>query len=156
MVAHSARRERLSAMVVNVADTHVEAAGLQDLRDRLKSVAERYRKGVDQLAGAAVKHDALLREVKENEEHYLLYSRKQEEARVAESMAGERISNVTVAESPAVPAQPTAPDLPKTLLICLLISLGCGATVVLTIEFLSPSALLTYAAYTAIRQTAGP
>ncbi|MBV9084307.1 MAG: hypothetical protein JOZ62_16650 [Acidobacteriaceae bacterium] len=137
----------------DLVDAEVELAGLQDLRDRLKNIAERYRKGVDQLASAAIKHDALLREVKQSEDRYLLYSRKQEEARIAQSVAADEVSNVTVAESPAIPAQPSTPDVGTDVTVAAVLSFCFGALFVVTVEFLSPSALLTYAAYSAVRRT---
>jgi uncharacterized protein involved in exopolysaccharide biosynthesis len=124
----------------------VELAGLEDLRDRLKQIANRYRKSMFQLATTTIVHDSLLRQVKENEDHYLLYARKEEEARIAESLDSERVANAAVAETPTVPVAPSNSKLVVDLPLALLLSLCCGFIVVLFVEFLTPSALLTYAA----------
>ena len=53
----------------------------------------------------------LLRTAKTNEENYLLYQRKQEEARMAEALDVRRILNVAIAERPNVPLVPTNSQL---------------------------------------------
>lgn len=48
----------------------------------------------------------LIRDVKASEEDYLLYSKKREEARISDLLDQKRIVNVSVAETPTVPAFP--------------------------------------------------
>ena len=48
----------------------------------------------------------MLRAAKANEENYLLYLRKQEEARISDALDRQRISNVSVAEAATVPFKP--------------------------------------------------
>jgi uncharacterized protein involved in exopolysaccharide biosynthesis len=48
----------------------------------------------------------MLRAAKANEENYLLYLRKQEEARISDALDRQRISNVVVAEAASVPFRP--------------------------------------------------
>lgn len=134
------------AAQIDLVNAEVEVAGVEALRDRLHQVAERYRKELTTLASATVEQNDILRRVKENEDHYLLYSRKQEEARIAEALDKERVSNVTVAQSPTLPVQPSSPRLGQDLALAMLWSLSCALLVTLTVEILSPSALRTHAA----------
>ena len=51
----------------------------------------------------------LVREIGETEQHYLVYHRKQEEARIADALDARGIVNVAVAEHPTVPVDPVGP-----------------------------------------------
>ncbi len=80
----------------------------------------------------------LLRTVKTNEENYLLYQRKREQARMTEALDRTRIVNVAIAE------QPVAPSLPSNSPI-LVIVLGTFVAAAVTLgvvfmqEYLDPS-----------------
>jgi len=58
----------------------------------------------------------MLRAARANEENYLLYLRKQEEARISDALDRQRISNVLVAEAATVPFKPRG----RSLLVILL------------------------------------
>ena len=136
----------LSALKRDFLANQAELSGLQALRDRLKQVAERYRKETYKLAGVTIQHDALLRQVKEREDHYLLYSRKQEETRIAEALARGKATDVSVADGPTYPVEPCKPQIPEDLLMALLCSFACGIAVVLMVEIFTPGQIRTYAA----------
>jgi uncharacterized protein involved in exopolysaccharide biosynthesis len=53
-----------------------------------------------------VQQQDMLRAAKADEENYLLYLRKQEEARISDALDRQRISNVVVAEAATVPFKP--------------------------------------------------
>jgi uncharacterized protein involved in exopolysaccharide biosynthesis len=72
----------------------------------------------------------LLRTAKTNEENYLLYQRKQEEARMAEALDVRRILNVAIAERPNVPLVPT-----NSQLILAMVGILLSATVSLGVVF---------------------
>jgi uncharacterized protein involved in exopolysaccharide biosynthesis len=74
----------------------------------------------------------LLRTAKTNEENYLLYQRKQEEARMAEALDVRRILNVAIAERPNVPLVPT-----NSQLIFALVGILLSATVSLGAVFVA-------------------
>jgi uncharacterized protein involved in exopolysaccharide biosynthesis len=92
-----------------------------------------YRQVLSGLNQATTTDDQLLREIKDTEDNYFLYSKKREEARIEEAMDRQRIANVTLVQPPIAPALP----LPKLSLTavsawalgCLLIlgcAVGCG------------------------------
>jgi uncharacterized protein involved in exopolysaccharide biosynthesis len=87
---------------------------------------------------AAVQQD-LLRTAKADEESYLLYHRKREEARIADALDRRRIVNAAVAEAATVPMAPIGlPALLKLMLAVLtaaLVALGVGFIA----EYLDPS-----------------
>jgi uncharacterized protein involved in exopolysaccharide biosynthesis len=83
-----------------------------EYRSRVASLTQdiaAYRKGLSGLESATTSDEALLRQIKEAEENFFLYSKKREEARIVEAMDQQRIANVALVQPPRVPALP----LPK-------------------------------------------
>jgi uncharacterized protein involved in exopolysaccharide biosynthesis len=71
----------------------------------------------------------LLREVKAEEENYLSYQKKQEEARISDQMDTSRISNVVIADAATVPALPATSHLLLAVLgipLGILVSVGAA------------------------------
>jgi len=80
----------------------------------------------------------LLRTAKTNEENYLLYLRKQEEARMADALDERRILNVAIAEHPNVPLVPS--NSPWTFgLVGVLLSATVSMGLAFIVEFMDPS-----------------
>ena len=63
------------------------------------------------LADATAAFDDLVRTPKEAEDNYLLYAKKTEEARIAESLDQQKIANVAIAETPIEPHLPSKPNV---------------------------------------------
>lgn len=74
------------------------------------------------LSQKQVELDRLIREVKQNEENYLLYLKKTEEARMEEQQDTARVSNVSVTRWAETPSMPVFPR--KLLMIVLALILG--------------------------------
>jgi uncharacterized protein involved in exopolysaccharide biosynthesis len=111
-------------------------AGLEARRARLREIVNGYKQGMYELAGTSIQHDALVREVKENEDNYLLYANKREEARIEESLNRQRITNVAVVEAPSLPAEPAGPKIPLDLALGAVVSaLFAYAVIKLALEF---------------------
>jgi uncharacterized protein involved in exopolysaccharide biosynthesis len=70
-----------------------------------------YRVESQQLDNKELVHGDMLRSVKADEENYLLYLRKEEEARISDALDRQRFSNVVVAEPASVPFTPQARSL---------------------------------------------
>lgn len=87
-----------------------ERARVRTERDALAARAEsvrrtvaEYRARAQRLDTQSIEQQELLRQVKAAEANYLLYQRKQEEARISDELNRTRIANVAVAEPPSVP-----------------------------------------------------
>jgi uncharacterized protein involved in exopolysaccharide biosynthesis len=89
------------------------------------------------LAGAAVQHDQLLRQVRENENNYLLYAKKREEARIAESLDAQRITNVAIVQAPITPVQPSGPKIKLDLLLTIICAAFVAFIAVFVFEYLA-------------------
>jgi uncharacterized protein involved in exopolysaccharide biosynthesis len=88
-----------------------------------------YRQMIMDLDQKSIVQLDLIRNVKAEEENYLLYLKKQEEAHIAEQMDDARISNVVISEAAAVPVLPTTSPLSialRGLPLGLLVSVGAA------------------------------
>jgi uncharacterized protein involved in exopolysaccharide biosynthesis len=103
------------ALEIDLARLQAELAGLQSRRESLAGQSETYTRQLVKLAGATAAFDDLTRAQKETEENYLLYAKKTEEARIAESLDQQKISNVAIAETPTEPHLPSKPDVPLNI-----------------------------------------
>ena len=88
-----------------------------------------YRQKIMDLDQKSIVQQDLVRNVKAEEDNYLLYLKKQEEARIAEQMDDARISNVVISEAAAVPVLPATSPLSIILLglpLGILMSVGAA------------------------------
>lgn len=92
------------------------------------------RSTAEQLQAASVDQQDLLRTAKADEEAYLLYLRKREEARIGDALDQERILNVAVVEYPVAAALPTHSVL-AYFLLAFVLSLVFGTAVCFTAEY---------------------
>ena len=72
----------------------------------MTSQASELKGSLSRLQSAAPDDDVLLREVNVAEQNFLLYSKKREEARIAQEMDRQKIANVVMVDPPHVPTMP--------------------------------------------------
>jgi uncharacterized protein involved in exopolysaccharide biosynthesis len=118
----------------NLFASKVTLAGLEARRTALNGIMAKYQHDVADAAGARIEHEELLRQVKTNEDNYLLYRRRSEEARIAESLDRERITNVAVVQSPVAPVHPYSPKVLLDLLLAAVLSTLIAGWSVISIE----------------------
>lgn len=75
----------------------------------LRRTVSEYRERARRLDTQSIEQQELLRQVKAAEGNYLLYQRKQEEARISDELDRTRIANVALAEPPTVPQTSQSP-----------------------------------------------
>jgi uncharacterized protein involved in exopolysaccharide biosynthesis len=90
-----------------LAKAKADLASLQARAEATSVTVRSYRENARSLGQNEVTQDDLLRTVKATEENYLLYLRKEEEARISDELDRKRIINVAVAEAATVPALPS-------------------------------------------------
>jgi uncharacterized protein involved in exopolysaccharide biosynthesis len=81
----------------------------------------------------------LNREVKLTEENYLVYHRKQEEARISDALDRQRILNVAVAEAATVPLVPSGPQRPLIVIVGFILATLVSAGLAWTWDVWDPS-----------------
>jgi len=107
----------------------LDQAGAKARRDTLAAQLQQYDASLKKLEGDTAKHDDLQREKKEAEDNYQLYAKKREEARIADELDRQKITNVSIAEAATVSQLPSSPNRPINLVLGIVLagvlSLGC-------------------------------
>jgi uncharacterized protein involved in exopolysaccharide biosynthesis len=123
---------------IDMAKEQAELAGLQARRQALDAQTRNYRSQLMTLGNATAQFDDLARARKEAEDNYLLYARKTEEARIAESLDRQKIANVAIAETPVEPHLPSKPNVPLNLSLGVLLAGFLSVGVAFSAEYLQP------------------
>jgi uncharacterized protein involved in exopolysaccharide biosynthesis len=126
----------------NFETADVMLAGLKARRARLAQVVSAYQDKMHTLAEATIQHDQLVRTVKENEENYLLYSRKKEEARIEQSLDQQRIANVAVVQAPTVPVTPASPRVKLDLVLAAFLAALVAFVTVIVSQTVAPAPMI--------------
>ncbi len=115
-----------------LARARLDQTAAQARRDTLSGQLQQYQESLKKLEGNTTKHDDLQREVKEAGDNYQLYAKKREEARIADELDRQKITNVSIAEAPVAAQLPSSPNRPLNLVlgVCLagLLTLGGGVS----------------------------
>jgi uncharacterized protein involved in exopolysaccharide biosynthesis len=91
----------------DLAKAKADYSTLQAKAAATQAIVERYEARARELAQKGLVEQDLVRTVKADEENYLLFLKKREQARMSEALDRTRILNVAVAEQPLVPNLPT-------------------------------------------------
>ena len=115
-------------------------AQLSTLRARKTAAGEalaQYRRHIQRLADQQLTQSDLLRTAKANEDSYLLYQHKREEARISDALNKTSMINVKVAEAAAVPVMRTH-SLVFYLLVGLLLASAASIGLLMVLEYMNP------------------
>jgi uncharacterized protein involved in exopolysaccharide biosynthesis len=121
-----------------LARTRSELAAEQARAEALSRTLRSYEEEASKLDQKEAVEQDLLRDKKAQEDNYLLYQRKQEEARISNALDRSRIVNVAVAEAAAVPALPSR-SRALILLAGLLAAIAVSVAALAAAEYLNPS-----------------
>ena len=121
-----------------LAKAKADLAGLQARAEATALTVRSYREDARSLEPKEIVQDDLIRTVKATEENYLLYLRKEEEARISDALDRRRIINVAIAESPTVPSLPSN-HRSLTALVGLLLATLVSVGLALGSEYLDPT-----------------
>jgi uncharacterized protein involved in exopolysaccharide biosynthesis len=116
------------AMRSELAKAKTELAATEARGAAMSSLVRTYRTENQQLDRKELLHQDMLRTAKADEENYMLYLRKEEEARISDALDRQRFSNVVVAEPATIPFTPQR----RRLLVVVLGGLiACAVSVIL-------------------------
>lgn len=115
-----------------------QLAADQKRAEELARIVRSYKERASDLDRKDVIQQRLVRDQKANEANYLLYLRKQEEARISDALDRRRIVNVAVAEAATVPAVPSQ-SRGRALLVGFLAAIALSLAVAAAAEHLNPS-----------------
>jgi len=115
-----------------------DLSGLKARADAAAAVAAKYHAQAEGLDQSMVTQQNLLQAAKTQEDNYLLYQHKREEARISNALDQGGILNVALAEQPVVPALPKRSPMSVALLTLLLAgTLSLSAAFIL--DFIDPT-----------------
>lgn len=121
-----------------LAKARTELSGLRARAAATRVILTRYRENTRALQQHSLDQQDLLRAAKTEEDNYLLYLRKEEEARISDALDQRGILNVALAEQPTVPALPArSPWLSGLLAVLLAGTASVGLAV--ASDFFDPS-----------------
>ena len=115
----------------------LDQAGAKARRDTLTGQLQQYEGALQKLEGNTARHDDLQREKKEAENNYQLYAKKREEARIADELDRQKITNVSIAEAATVPQLPSSPNRPLNLVLGVFLATFLSLGSVFSAEMLS-------------------
>jgi uncharacterized protein involved in exopolysaccharide biosynthesis len=121
-----------------LAKAKAELAGLQARAAATAVAARTYREDARLLEQKEIVQDDLIRTVKATEENYLLYRRKEEEARISDALDRGKILNVVVAEPATAPLLPANHRF-STFLLGLLLASLTSMGLAFAVEYLDPT-----------------
>ena len=121
----------------DLARARLDQSGAKARRDTLAAQLQQYEGSLKKLEADTSKHDDLEREKKEAEENYQLYAKKREEARIADELDRQKITNVSIAEVATPPQTPSSPNRPLNLILGIVLAALLSIGSVFTAELLS-------------------
>jgi uncharacterized protein involved in exopolysaccharide biosynthesis len=115
----------------------LDQSGAQARRDTLARQLGQYDSALKKLEGDTAKHDDLQREKTQAEENYQLYAKKREEARIADELDRQKITNVSIAESATAAQIPSGPNRPVNFILGVFLAGFLSLASVFSAEMLS-------------------
>jgi uncharacterized protein involved in exopolysaccharide biosynthesis len=122
-----------------MAKAKADLRGLQARAAAMTGALKTLESRAQKLEGESVVQQSLLRTAKANEENYLLYHRKREEARIADALDQRKIINAAVAEAPMAPLVPASLPVGVKLLLAVVIATLASVGLGFLMEYLDPS-----------------
>lgn len=108
----------------------------QSRQESLTRLAQENRAKLSALESTTLKHSELERRVKELQDNYQLFAKKRDEALVTAALDKQKISNVSIAETPSTPSLPSSPNRKLNLLLGLFLAGFLGVSSAVGAEFL--------------------
>jgi uncharacterized protein involved in exopolysaccharide biosynthesis len=115
----------------------LDQTGARARRDTLSGQLQQYEAALKKLEGDTVKHNDLQRQVKESTDNYQLYAKKREEARIADELDRQKITNVSIAEAATVAQIPSSPNRGINLVLGVFLAAFLSLGSVFSVEMLS-------------------
>jgi len=121
---------------LELARAQAELTAKQSRQDSLAKQMQAHRSKLSSLESTTLKHEELERQVKELKENYQLFAKKRDEALITDALDKQKISNVSIAETPFSPSLPSSPNRKLNLLLGLFLAAFLGVGSGIGAEFL--------------------
>jgi uncharacterized protein involved in exopolysaccharide biosynthesis len=121
-----------------LAKARADYSALQARAAAMKLIVEKYQAKAHELEEKNILQQDLLRDIKSQEDNYLVYQRKREEAQMTDALNRTRILNVVIAEQPSVPSLPSNSPL-NTLLLGFVVAMTFSIGIACVLEYADSS-----------------
>jgi len=121
-----------------LAKAKADYSALQARATATEAIVVLYRKQAEQLEQKGILHQDLVRTQKTDEENYLLYLKKREEARMSDALDQRGILNVIVAEQPTTPVLPVGSPF-MTVVLGFVLATVVSTGMAFAVDYLDPS-----------------
>lgn len=132
------RNSTYSWITEELAKAKADDSALKAKATSIQVIVARYQATAHELDQKGIQQQDLLRKVKTEEENYLLYQHKREEARMTDALDRTRILNVAIAEQPTIPALP-ANNRALVFGLGILLAAGVSVLTAFALEYTNPS-----------------
>jgi uncharacterized protein involved in exopolysaccharide biosynthesis len=122
-----------------LARARAELVTLKARSAEIAKVVEAYRESARQIGRKEIEHVDLVRSAKTAEENYLLYLRKQEEARISDELDRKRIVNVAIMEAATIPAFTSSPRWSLNLILGFALAFLASLGLAFIVDYMDPS-----------------
>jgi len=119
----------------------VDQAGAKGREEMLAGQVQQYEAQLSRLEGITAQYEDLNRKVKQSEDNYQLYKKKEEEARITDELDQNKITNVFVAEAPIQPQLPVRPNRLLNLILGVFLGVLLSMGSVVVAEFMRDTVL---------------
>jgi uncharacterized protein involved in exopolysaccharide biosynthesis len=100
--------------------------GFKERQKELTTAVEKLKRDMRNLERDSFTHEALVRQLQLAQNNYLLYAKKQEEARISEALDREQVANVSIIDPASVPLDPVRPNRQLNLVMGFFLALFVG------------------------------
>jgi uncharacterized protein involved in exopolysaccharide biosynthesis len=132
------RNTTYSWITEELAKAKADDSALKARATSIQAIVGKYQATAHDLDEKGIQQQDLLRKVKTEEENYLLYQHKREEARMTDALDRTRILNVAIAEQPAVPMLPSN-NRAMVLLLGMFLATAISIVMAFVLEYMNPS-----------------
>jgi uncharacterized protein involved in exopolysaccharide biosynthesis len=123
------------------ARARVDQAGAQGRLEMLAGQVAQYENQLSRLEGITGEYEELNRKVKQSDDNYQLYQKKEEEARITDELDENKITNVSIAEAAIQPNIPVRPNRLMNLMLGLFLGVMLSLGSVVVAEFMRDTVL---------------
>lgn len=126
-------------MLKELADQKIKLGQLYPKQDILRRQVDELHSELETLNAKSYEHERMEEELKDMKDHFELYSKKAEEARISGAMDQEDLVNVKITDRAQVPSAPLPSNAAILLALAAIIGFGGGVGGVLALEYVRPT-----------------
>ncbi len=118
--------QAMMGLAAELTRARFDLIGYKEREKELSSAVARLRQDINNLERASFTHEEMVRQLQLAQSNYLLYAKKQEEARISEALDREKVANVSIIDPASMPLDPVRPNRQLNLVMGFFLALFVG------------------------------